>query len=282
MAKIIGNTTTTPMAIPDWNQKDEMKADYIKNKPALPDDIADLTATITELNYMKGTTDSVQDQLDAKTQVQIINDDALEILSILKIHQISQEQYEQKRVDGTLEDNAVYLTPDEEVDLSEYATVEQLNEKVDKEDGKVLSTNDYTNEDKQKLNDIANQVNNLNIPSLDGYATEYYVQQEVAAMIDSAPETLNTLNELADALGDDPNFATTVATEIGKKVDKVDGKGLSTNDYTNEDKAQLVSIAEALENLNIPSIEGLVSKTYVDTAVAQKTQVQIFTWEDDD
>ena len=33
MAKIIGNTTTTPMAIPDWNQSDPTKADYIKNKP---------------------------------------------------------------------------------------------------------------------------------------------------------------------------------------------------------------------------------------------------------
>ena len=37
MAKIIGNTTTTPMAIPDWNQTDENKADYIKNKPILGD-----------------------------------------------------------------------------------------------------------------------------------------------------------------------------------------------------------------------------------------------------
>lgn len=33
MAKIIGNTTATPVAIPDWKQTDEKKADYIKNKP---------------------------------------------------------------------------------------------------------------------------------------------------------------------------------------------------------------------------------------------------------
>lgn len=36
MAKIIGNTTTTPMAVPDWNQTDATKADYIKNKPVIP------------------------------------------------------------------------------------------------------------------------------------------------------------------------------------------------------------------------------------------------------
>ena len=35
MAKIIGNTTTTPVAIPDWNQTDETKVDYIKNKPTI-------------------------------------------------------------------------------------------------------------------------------------------------------------------------------------------------------------------------------------------------------
>ena len=53
-------------------------------------------------------------------------------------------------------------------------------------------------------------------------ATESYVDTKVAGLVDSAPTTLNTLNELAAALGDDPNFATTVATEIGKKADKTD------------------------------------------------------------
>ena len=42
----------------------------------------------------------------------------------------------------------------------------------------------------------------------------------VANLVDSSPEALNTLNELAAALGDDPNFATTVATDIGTKVSK--------------------------------------------------------------
>lgn len=31
--KVIGNPTVTPMAVPDWNQTDPKKADYIKNKP---------------------------------------------------------------------------------------------------------------------------------------------------------------------------------------------------------------------------------------------------------
>lgn len=44
--------------------------------------------------------------------------------------------------------------------------------------------------------------------------------QVQAAIVDSAPETLDTLNELAAALGDDPNFATTVTNQIAQKADK--------------------------------------------------------------
>ena len=75
------------------------------------------------------------------------------------------------------------------------------------------------------------------IPSTDGLASTTYVDNRVAGIVNSAPETLDTLNELAQALGNDPNFATTVANQIGTKVDKVTGKGLSTNDLTNTLKA---------------------------------------------
>jgi hypothetical protein len=50
------------------------------------------------------------------------------------------------------------------------------------------------------------------------YATQSYVSTAISNLVDSAPTTLDTLNELAAALGDDPNFATTVATSIGTKV----------------------------------------------------------------
>ena len=41
----------------------------------------------------------------------------------------------------------------------------------------------------------------------------------VAAIVDSAPSTLNTLNELAAALNDDANFSSTVTTSLGNKLD---------------------------------------------------------------
>ena len=60
------------------------------------------------------------------------------------------------------------------------------------------------------------------IPSISGLATETYVNTKVAGIVNSAPETLDTLQELASALGNDPNFATTMATQIGKKANSAD------------------------------------------------------------
>ena len=86
-----------------------------------------------------------------------------------------------------------------------------------------------------------------------GFATTTYVDTSVAGLVDSAPETLDTLNELSAALGNDPNFATTVANQIGTKVDKVNGKGLSTNDYTTAEKNKLSGIATGANKTTVDS-----------------------------
>lgn len=71
--------------------------------------------------------------------------------------------------------------------------------------------------------------------------TNNQIDTKVAALVDQAPETLNTLDELAAALGDDPNFATTVTELIGTKAN-------STDVYT---KAQCnTAINEAITNAN--------------------------------
>jgi hypothetical protein len=61
-----------------------------------------------------------------------------------------------------------------------------------------------------------------NLPNLSVYATETYADNAattaVAAAIDSAPATLNTLNELAAAINDDASFASTVTTALGTKA----------------------------------------------------------------
>ena len=75
-----------------------------------------------------------------------------------------------------------------------------------------------------------------------GYQTSSDVDNRVQEIIGTAPEALDTLKELADALNNDPNFASTITTELGKKVDKIEGKQLSTEDYTTAEKEKLAGI----------------------------------------
>jgi hypothetical protein len=63
----------------------------------------------------------------------------------------------------------------------------------------------------------ADQLANATV-DLSDYATEEYVDTAVTNLVASAPEALDTLNELAAALGDDANFATTVTNSIATKA----------------------------------------------------------------
>ena len=75
------------------------------------------------------------------------------------------------------------------------------------------------------------------IPSLTGYATETYVNTAVSNLVDTAPETLNTLNELAAAINDDASYASTITTALGLKAPlaspaftgKIDVNGTATS-----------------------------------------------------
>lgn len=66
---------------------------------------------------------------------------------------------------------------------------------------------------------------NLIMPGGAQAATQTYVTTAISNLVASAPSTLDTLNELATALGSDPNFATTVATSIGTKQAQLNGTG---------------------------------------------------------
>ena len=64
--------------------------------------------------------------------------------------------------------------------------------------------------------------------SAKGYQTASQVSSAISNLVDSAPETLNTLNELAAALDDDPNFATTITNQIAQKADASDLNNYAT------------------------------------------------------
>lgn len=62
-----------------------------------------------------------------------------ENISTLQIHKLSQAQYDRELAAGNLDDNAIYLTPDEEIDLSNYATKDEVSGKADSDHTHVIS-----------------------------------------------------------------------------------------------------------------------------------------------
>lgn len=145
---------------------------------------------------------------------------------------------------------------DLQIKVGDTAVSEQISTAISEIDYPVDSVNGKTGVVMLTANDVGALPVDTEIPSISGLATETYVDSKVAGIVDSAPETLNTLNELSAALGDDPNFATTIATQIGGKVDKVNGKGLSTNDYTTGEKNKLAGI------------DAGANKTIIDSALS--------------
>ena len=78
--------------------------------------------------------------------------------------------------------------------------------------------------------EFASKATTLNGYGITDAYTKTQVDNKISGLVNSAPETLNTLNELASALGNDPNFATTVANQIGTKANDSDVVHRSKNE----------------------------------------------------
>ena len=87
--------------------------------------------------------------------------------------------------------------------------------------------------------DYEDLINKPYIPSYDNVPTKDYIDEKISDLVNSAPETLDTLGEIASALEENEDVISTLNSVVSNKVDKVAGKGLSTNDFTNEDKTNL-------------------------------------------
>ena len=96
---------------------------------------------------------------------------------------------------------------------------------VKKEEGKELSSNDFTDELKAKLEGIeefANHITNVSQLVNDSkFQTEEEVKAAIEGIIGSAPDVLDTLKEIADALGNDPNFATTITKKLAALAEQI-------------------------------------------------------------
>lgn len=126
-----------------------------------------------------------------------------ENLSTLKIHKLTKEQYERELAAGRIDGNAMYLTPDEEIDLSPYATIEQLNAKANtvhshndiyyteaEIDAKLLSKSDSTHNHDDKY-DAKNSASTA-LDSAKSYTDTKVANLASATTVDTKISTHNT------------------------------------------------------------------------------------------
>jgi hypothetical protein len=78
-----------------------------------------------------------------------------------------------------------------------------------------------------------------------------YTDTRVSELVDSAPEVLNTLKELSDALGSDENFATTVSNNIGQVDAKIDSEAARLEGLVNAEESERIAADSTLQgNIN--------------------------------
>ena len=168
---------------------------------------------------------------------------------------------------------------------SEYeALVTLVNGKQDKETGKGLSTNDYTDAEKTKLAGIEAGANNYTLPTATSNALggikvganltidsstgvlsgDYSAATTSAAGLMSATDkskldgieagaTAITVDSAMSSTSENPVQNKVIYTELAGKVDTETGKGLSTNDYTDAEKTKLAGIETGANNYSLPA-----------------------------
>ena len=190
-------------------------------------------------------------------------------------------------------------------DTGEETLASKLTEMVTAINGKAASNHTHTAAttsaagfmsaaDKSKLDDIAEGANKTTVDAalsatstnpvqnkavqaaIAALPTTASVNQLISAAIDAliagAPGTYDTLKEIADYLTTHENEYTALVQTVGGKVDKVSGKGLSTNDYTTTEKDKLADIAagaqvNVIEQIKVNNVAQTVSGKAVNITV---------------
>ena len=151
-----------------------------------------------------------------------------------------------------IEEDIVGIKADEtahEGDNVRHITAEERagwNNKVDKAEGKGLSANDYTDAEKAKLAGVAPGATKTTVQA---------INDQVKIHTQNANGTTVTAN-LYNQTG--------VDSKLAEKVDKVTGKGLSTNDYTTAEKEKLAGIEAEAEKNVVTSVAGKTGAVVLD------------------
>ena len=158
-----------------------------------------------------------------------------------------------------------------------YITYETTGDQVEAEDINLVQNTiadtvkdlaDYKATANADISDLKNKTTNLqdvkaNTTYVDVELNKKYdkedvfnkdeVLQKIQDLIGAAPEALDTLGELARALDNDPDFATNLINQLSTKVDKIEGKRLSDENYSLVEKNKLAGIEDEANKYTHPS-----------------------------
>lgn len=118
-----------------------------------------------------------------------------------------------------------------------------------------------------RLATIASQISELQTGGVSEEDVHSIVNEAINALIADAPETYDTLKEIADYIAQNESVVSALNQAIGNKVDKVDGKGLSENDFTTILKNKLDNIAENATKVEKSDVNGNIKINGSDTTV---------------
>lgn len=182
-------------------------------------------------------------------------------------HEVTKAQIGLDNVDNTSDEDKPIST----------AQQEALDNKVDKEEGKGLSANDFTDELKDKLENLGDSPDySEDITNINQNITN--IQSDLDSKVDKEEGKGLSSNDFTDALKDKLESLSTVTpdgsyddteikasitainTEVNNKVDKEEGKGLSSNDFTD-------TLKEKLENLHQPVLEVILDTNQYNTLI---------------
>jgi hypothetical protein len=234
--KVTNNTTAIQTEVERAKAVEQTLKDSLTT--AMENHKDDLVAISKDIN------DEAQSRLQEDTKLQ---------------NNIDTETFNRTQADTLLENKITQEVSDR------VQAVENLNDrKVDKVDGKELSSNDFTDLLKAKLDNIqefANYITKVSqLENDSNYQNAEQVEAAIQKVIGSAPGVLDTLEEIAKALGDDPNFATTITNKLTELKGIID-KEISDRTAADEQVTQKFTELSTTLNATVSELRTFVTET---------------------
>jgi methylphosphotriester-DNA--protein-cysteine methyltransferase len=244
------------------------------------------TAIQTEVERAKAAEQAIKDSLTTAMEnhkddlVAISKDISDEVQNRLSEDTKLQNNIDTEILNRTQADTLLENKIAQEISNRVQAVENLNNRKVDKVDGKELSSNDFTDLLKAKLDNIqefANYITKVSqLENDSNYQNAEQVEAAIQKIIGSAPEVLDTLGEIAKALGDDPNFATTITQKLTELTTKLETEIQNRIEGDDGLETRIINLGNSISNV-IEDLRTYVTETRTELLARANNQDTLIT-----